>query len=181
MANTPIYGWETPDDTDYVYQGASASRTTANAIDTTVYSLPQGVKSYTLNTTAALDVSTTTETAFFAGPSFTPIAGRLYAVTITIGALKKTTSDGTVTVILRKDSISGTILQTNSIYLLGMANPGILTSTTYYSNTILLTTAQMGTAAFAPHISIQSGALGFMAGNSSTRQGTIIIRDIGPA
>jgi hypothetical protein len=36
MANTPIFGWETPDDTDYVYQGAAAARTTANAIDTTM-------------------------------------------------------------------------------------------------------------------------------------------------
>jgi hypothetical protein len=36
MANTPVYGWETPDDTDYVYQGAAAARTTANAIDSTV-------------------------------------------------------------------------------------------------------------------------------------------------
>jgi hypothetical protein len=36
MANTPNYGWETPDDTDYVYQGAAAARTTANAIDTTM-------------------------------------------------------------------------------------------------------------------------------------------------
>jgi hypothetical protein len=36
MANTPIFGWETPDDTDYVYQGAAAARTTANAIDSTM-------------------------------------------------------------------------------------------------------------------------------------------------
>lgn len=36
MANTPVYGWETPDDTDYVYQGAAAARTTANAIDSTL-------------------------------------------------------------------------------------------------------------------------------------------------
>ena len=39
MANTPNYGWETPDDTDYVYQGAAAARTTANAIDSTVNTL----------------------------------------------------------------------------------------------------------------------------------------------
>ena len=66
MANTPIYGWETPDDTDYVYQGAAAARTTANAIDTTlaaqvttlnatinstVAPYPQGIKSYQRSTT----------------------------------------------------------------------------------------------------------------------------------
>jgi len=66
MANTPIYGWETPDDTDYVYQGAAAARTTANAIDSTlaaqvttlnatinstVAPYPQGIKSYQRSTT----------------------------------------------------------------------------------------------------------------------------------
>ncbi len=86
MANTPIYGWETPDDTDYVYQGAAAARTTANAIDSTVstnFSTTNtnvtnltnsvatsfstsgyGVKSYFIDT-SSLFVASSTETLWF--------------------------------------------------------------------------------------------------------------------
>lgn len=37
MATTTNYGWETPDDTDLVKDGASAIRTLGSAIDTTVF------------------------------------------------------------------------------------------------------------------------------------------------
>ena len=38
MATTTNYGWETPDDTDLVKDGALAQRTTANSIDSTLFS-----------------------------------------------------------------------------------------------------------------------------------------------
>jgi hypothetical protein len=37
MATTTNYGWETPDDTDLVKDGALAQRTTASSIDSTLY------------------------------------------------------------------------------------------------------------------------------------------------
>lgn len=37
MATTTNYGWETPDDTDLVKDGALAQRTTASSIDTTLF------------------------------------------------------------------------------------------------------------------------------------------------
>lgn len=36
MATSTNYGWEEPDDSDYVKDGAAAMRTLGNAIDTTV-------------------------------------------------------------------------------------------------------------------------------------------------
>jgi hypothetical protein len=36
VANSTFYGWEEPDDSDYVKDGALAIRTLGNAIDTTV-------------------------------------------------------------------------------------------------------------------------------------------------
>lgn len=36
MATSTNYGWEEPDDSDYVKDGALAMRTLGNAIDTTV-------------------------------------------------------------------------------------------------------------------------------------------------
>jgi hypothetical protein len=186
MANTPIFGWETPDDTDYVYQGAASIRTLGNAIDTSLatvnYDLlqgPRGAKSNTINTTAFLDVTNTTETSFFSAPAFTPLVGRNYLITITIGAIKKSTSDGRVTVILRKDNISGTILQTGNMELPGIANPGIVVGDTQYSTSFLATSATLGTTSFSPHVSISASANGFMAQNSPTRPGTILVQDVG--
>lgn len=42
MATTTNYGWETPDDTDLVKDGALAQRTTASAIDTSLYNITGG-------------------------------------------------------------------------------------------------------------------------------------------
>lgn len=36
MANSTYYGWEEPDDSDFVKDGAAAMRTLGNAIDTSV-------------------------------------------------------------------------------------------------------------------------------------------------
>lgn len=37
MASTPEYGWPTPNDSDYVKDGAEAIRNLGDAIDSTVY------------------------------------------------------------------------------------------------------------------------------------------------
>ena len=42
MATTTNYGWETPDDTDLVKDGALAQRTTGSAIDTTLFGITGG-------------------------------------------------------------------------------------------------------------------------------------------
>ncbi len=36
MANSPYYGWQEPDNTDFVKDGALAMRTLGDAIDTTL-------------------------------------------------------------------------------------------------------------------------------------------------
>jgi hypothetical protein len=59
MATTTNYGWETPDDTDLVKDGALAQRTTANAIDSSLYSITGGknVGMVLVNTTNFSSVS----------------------------------------------------------------------------------------------------------------------------
>lgn len=39
MATSPQYGWDEPNDSDYVKNGALAMRTLGNDIDTTVYEI----------------------------------------------------------------------------------------------------------------------------------------------
>jgi hypothetical protein len=180
MANTPNYGWETPDDTDYVYQGAAAARTTANAIDSTMYTtnttlnnIGQGQKCNALNN-SSLIVTTTTETLFFtASSAFTPVSGRLYAITITIGVLTKLTTAGTMFVFLRKNNASGTLLDGSY-----MSNVAVFEDRPF-SKTFVLSSAQMGTSSFTPAVTVAATSGGLFAENSSPYNGTILVEDLG--
>lgn len=57
MANTTNFGWETPDDTDLVKDGALAMRTLGNAIDTSLVDLKGGTSGQILakNTNTDMD------------------------------------------------------------------------------------------------------------------------------
>ena len=178
MANTPNYGWETPDDTDYVYQGAAAARTTANAIDATMKTTNDTIAanaqkwvSWILDS-STLVVASTTDTTMFSGGTFTPVAGRLYLVTYTIGNIQKTTNAGTIFINLRKN-VGGSILDRS--YITNMA----AFEEQPYSKTFVLTSTQMGTTSFTPAISIQASTNGFYASNAYPDNGTITIIDIG--
>ena len=193
MANTPIYGWETPDDTDYVYQGAAAARTTANAIDTTlaaqvttlnatinstVAPYPQGIKSYQRSTTETI-TPTTTEVVFMAGGAFTPVAGRLYEITITVGNLSKETTAGAVYVSLRKGA-GGTLLSRSVIEFDTYDDFDTQTGGTY-TFTQIFTTSQLGTTSFAPYVYGNTNLGGATLQNSTTYPGCLIVKDIGNA
>jgi len=175
MATTTNYGWTTPNDSDAFKLGASAIRTLGSAIDTTLYNLNQGDVSYNRNTTASLTLTTTTETSFMTSPSFTPVAGRLYEVTVTCGYVQKTSSTGNVVIRLRKDTVTGTELDV----CLYSAQP--VSSIWQHSKTILLTSGQMGTSAFVPVVTAQTNTNGLTIANTGNYNGAIIIKDIGAA
>ena len=66
MATTTNYGWETPDDTDLVKDGAAASRTLGSSVDTTTKALNPSTtlgdieyRSSTANTNTRLAIGTT--------------------------------------------------------------------------------------------------------------------------
>ena len=137
--------------------------------------LPFGVVSREYNTTATLTVNSTTETSFFTSPAFTPVAGRLYRCTYTIGFIAKTNNNGNLNVRLRKDSTAGTILNDSEYSALGV-NVYVP-----FSTSILLTSTQMGTASFVPNVCIVANSSGFVAGNTGNTHGTILFEDIGSA
>ena len=191
MANTPVYGWETPDDTDYVYQGAAAARTTANAIDstlssnittlnTTIAALPQGVKSYAIYSTGSVNVSTSTEVNIMASPAWTPIAGRLYEITYSIGLIVRDATADDASVFLRLGN-GGTLLD-KAVNKVGIQFLGTnVSSVASFTKTICLTSAQLGTSSFQPFVSVSAfnGTVTFT--NSSNEKGGIFVKDIGPA
>jgi hypothetical protein len=59
MANTTNFGWETPDDTDLVKDGAAAMRTLGNAIDTSLVDLKGGTTGQILSKTSNTDMDFT--------------------------------------------------------------------------------------------------------------------------
>lgn len=59
MANTTNFGWETPDDTDLVKDGAAAIRTLGSAIDTSLVDLKGGTTGQILSKTSNTDMDFT--------------------------------------------------------------------------------------------------------------------------
>ena len=149
----------------------SAGAITATSVSAP--NLPKGVVSYTYNTTAYLVLNTAgVPTVFHQAPAFTPIAGRLYRLTYTIGYISKSGTPGGSTIQMRKDSVSGTII----------AEAGYFGSyTSHFSTSLVLTSAKMGTSSFVPTIVIDVGTAGFIAENTFQRAGSIVFEDIGPA
>jgi hypothetical protein len=56
MANTTYFGWETPDDTDLVKDGAAAIRTLGQAIDTSLQDLEGGTTGQILSKNSNIDM-----------------------------------------------------------------------------------------------------------------------------
>ncbi|NCW67280.1 MAG: hypothetical protein EBV86_01755 [Marivivens sp.] len=59
MATTTNFGWETPDDTDYVKDGAAAMRTLGNSIDTSFVDLKGGTTGQILSKASGTDLDYT--------------------------------------------------------------------------------------------------------------------------
>jgi hypothetical protein len=59
MATTTNFGWETPDDTDYVKDGAAAMRTLGNSIDTSFVDLKGGTTGQVLSKASGTDLDYT--------------------------------------------------------------------------------------------------------------------------
>jgi hypothetical protein len=137
--------------------------------------LPWGYISYTYNTTASISNTSTAVQSLFTGPAFTPVAGRLYRVSWSIGALYKFTNIGNIELQLRKDSTSGTILDASyfSAVPLNVVLP--------YSKTTLLTSVQMGTTSFVPTVCVVANTAGMAVSNVGGYPGSLIIEDIGAA
>ena len=137
--------------------------------------VPFGVVSRKYDTAGTLTVNSTTETSLFTAPAFTPVAGRLYRCTYSIGFIAKTNNNGNINVRIRKDSTAGTILN-DSVYSALGVNVYVP-----FSTSILLTSTQMGTASFVPNVCIVANTSGFVAANTGDTHGTILFEDIGLA
>ena len=136
---------------------------------------PFGVVSYKYDTAASINNLLTTVQSFVTSPAFTPVAGRLYRCTYSIGAIYKYTNIGNIEIQMRKDSTAGTVL--NASYFSAVALATVLP----FSTSVLLTSTQMGTASFIPTLCVQANTAGMAAANTAGYNGTILFEDIGLA
>ena len=86
MATTTNFGWETPDDTDLVKDGAAAMRTLGGAIDTSLVDLKGGTTGQVLSKNSNTDMDFTW-TAKDAALTFNAQTGTTY--TLVVGDLNK--------------------------------------------------------------------------------------------
>lgn len=105
MATTTNFGWETPDDTDLVKDGAAAMRTLGNSIDTSFVDLKGGTTGQVLSKASNTDLDFTwvTDAGDIAGVTAgTGISGGGTSGTVTITNSMATTIDA------KGDLIAGT-------------------------------------------------------------------------
>ena len=87
MATTTNFGWETPDDTDLVKDGAAAMRTLGNSIDTSFVDLKGGTTGQVLSKTSGTDLDFTWIEQDDTTISFNAQTGTTY--TLVVGDLGK--------------------------------------------------------------------------------------------
>jgi hypothetical protein len=190
MATTTNFGWETPDDTDLVKDGAAAMRTLGNSIDTSFVDLKGGTTGQILSKASATDLDYTwitndigDITAVTAGTGLSG-GGTSGAITLAIDSTVATlTGSQTLTnKTLTSPVINGGLVnlafnaQTGTTYTLVAADSGKLVTMTNGSN-ITLT---IPPSVFAAGEQINIAQLG--AGQVTFAQGAgVTINSIGAA
>lgn len=85
MATSPLFGWEEPDDTDLVKDGAAAIRTLGNAIDTSMGDLLGGTTGQVLSKASNTDMDFTWTSQDDVTLTINPQTGTTYTFTATDG------------------------------------------------------------------------------------------------
>ena len=173
MATTTNYGWDTPDDTDLVKDGAAAIRTLGSSIDTTTKNLnPEttlgdlSFRSATSNVNTRLGVGSAGQVLTVAAgvPSWaTPTTGDIEGVTTgTDSGLSGGATSGTVTLRLKLEfdaetGVTYTLIAANLNQLVTLNNASAITLTvppSVFSAGDVINIAQIG----AGQVTLSQGA-----------------------
>lgn len=131
MATTTNYGWETPDDTDLVKDGAAAIRTLGSAIDTSMTDLLGGTTGQVLYKTSDTDMDFTWTTPAAASSGLTYLAGGSFSAVSSVALANSIISD---TYPFYKLFINFTNSSAGGMVLLRQRQSGSDYTSNYYGN-----------------------------------------------
>ena len=172
MATTTNYGWDTPDDTDLVKDGAAAIRTLGSSVDTTTKNLnPQtttgalAYRSATANVNTALPIGSAGQVLTVAAgvPSWATPTGDIEGITTgTDSGLSGGATSGTVTLRLKLEfdaetGVTYTLIAANLNQLVTLNNASAITLTvppSVFSAGDVINIAQIG----AGQVTLAQGA-----------------------
>jgi hypothetical protein len=172
MATTTNYGWDTPDDTDLVKDGAAAIRTLGSSVDTTTKNLnPQtttgalAYRSATANVNTALPIGSAGQVLTVAAgvPSWATPTGDIEGITTgTDSGLSGGATSGTVTLRLKLEfdaetGVTYTLIAANLNQLVTLNNASAITLTvppSVFSAGDVINIAQIG----AGQVTLSQGA-----------------------
>lgn len=123
MATTTNFGWETPDDTDLVKDGAAAMRTLGNAIDTSLVDLKGGTSGQVLSKASNTDMDFTWIEQDDTTLSFNAQTGTTYTlVAADLGKWVTCSNTGAITV-----TIPPSVFSAGNVIHLQQINTGAVT------------------------------------------------------
>jgi hypothetical protein len=186
MATTTNFGWETPDDTDLVKDGAAAIRTLGQSIDTSMMDLEGGTTGQVLSKASNTDMDFTWVTSDDANAiqnSIVDAKGDLIAATAADTPARLAV--GTNGHVLTADSTAATGIKwaaaaasgkVNQVVTATTATETSTTSTTYADVTNLTVTITPSAASSRILISVSSPCLAYRSGDGTTAAALQIVR-----
>jgi hypothetical protein len=161
MATTTNFGWETPDDTDLVKDGAAAIRTLGNSIDTSLLDLKGGTTGQVLAKNSGTDMDFIWTEQDDSTLAFNAQTGTTYTLVVADAANKLVTCSNASAITV---TIPPSVFTTGNVINLQQIGAGQVT----FAQGAGVTITSTGATASAPKLRVQYAACSIICTGSNT-------------
>jgi hypothetical protein len=161
MATTTSFGWETPDDTDLVKDGAAAIRTLGNSIDTSMSELKGGTTGQVLSKTSNTDMDFTWIEQDDSTLAFNAQTGTTYTLVAADAANKLVTASNASAITV---TVPPSVFTTGNVINLQQIGAGQVT----FAQGAGVTITSTGATSSAPKLRVQYSACSIVCTGSNT-------------